>query len=133
MKDLKTGKCKDTDNYIFELFKDGVVGTDLRKSLIPLFNRMKNAIKIPECLRISNITILHKKYDKLELNDWRGIFLTSVLRALLMKLIYVLKSVLNDVMKKKKKTVNINVLDFKQMFDAEEVPHFLNSMYEAGI
>ena len=47
LKDLKTGKCKDTDNYIFELFKDGVVGTELRKSLIPLLNRMKNAIKIP--------------------------------------------------------------------------------------
>ena len=44
LKCIKTGKCKDTDNYIFELFKDGVVRTDLRKSLLLMFNRMKNEI-----------------------------------------------------------------------------------------
>ena len=131
LKDLKIGKCKDTDNYIFELFKDGVVGTDLRKSLLLMFNRMKHKMIIPECLRKANITILHKKNDKQDLNNWRGIFVTSVLRALLMKLIYgrtyplvdtnmsdaqigarkrksvrnhlfVLNSVLSDVMKTKK-------------------------------
>ena len=163
LKDLKTGKCKDTDNYIFELFKDGVIGKDLRISLLMMFNRMKSEMKIPESLRKASITILHKKNDKLDLNNWRGIFVTSVLRAILMKLIYgrtykivdsnmsdaqigarkktsvrnhlfVLNSILSDVTATtKKEAVDINVLDFKQMFDAEEVPNVLNALYEAGI
>ena len=88
LNDLKIGKCKDTNNYIFELFKDWVIGKDLRISLLVMFNKMKSEMKIPEILRKANITILHKKKDKLDLNNWRGIFVTSVLRAILMKLIY---------------------------------------------
>ena len=53
-----------------------------------MFNEMKHEMKVPECLRKANITILHKKNDKVDLNNWRGIFVTSVLRAILMKLIY---------------------------------------------
>ena len=48
LKELKTGKCKDPDNYIFKLFKDGVKGNDLRKSLLIMMTVMKNKIKIPE-------------------------------------------------------------------------------------
>ena len=88
LKELKSGKCKDSDNYIFELFKEGVIGNDLRKSLLIMMNKMKSEMKIPECLRKASITILHKKKDKLDLNNWRGIFVTSVLTVILMKLIY---------------------------------------------
>ena len=89
--------------------------------------------------------------------------MTSVLRAVLMKMIYgrtyktvdlnmtdaqigarkrksvrnhlfVLNSVMSDVMEnKKKEAIDINILDFKQMFDAEEVPNVLNALYEVGI
>ena len=163
LKELKTGKCKDPDNYIFELFKDGVIGNDLRKSILIMMNIMKNKMKIPECLRKASITILHKNKDKLDLTNWRGIFVTSVLRAILMKLIYnrtyhiidqnmsdaqigarkkksvrnhlfVLNAILSDVMTSKSKVpVDINVMDFKQMFDAEELSNVLNAMYESGI
>ena len=40
LKSLKTGKCKDPNNYIFELFKDGVIGDDLRESLLLMMNKM---------------------------------------------------------------------------------------------
>ena len=96
-------------------------------------------MKIPHCLKKASITILHKKKDKLDLNNWRGIFVTSVLRAILMKMVYertyqtvdknmsdsqigarkgksvrnhlfVLNSVVSDVMSSKKKhSVDINI------------------------
>ena len=87
IQNLKKGKCKDPDNYIFELFSDGVIGNDLRDSLLILMNKMKGQMKVPDPLRNANITILHKNKDKLDLNNWRGIFVCSGLRSILMKLI----------------------------------------------
>ena len=88
LKKLKTGKCKDPDNFIYDLFKDGVIGSDLRKSILMLVNNMKSQMKIPSDLKSANITIIHKKGNKVDLNNWRGIFVTSVVRGILMKLIY---------------------------------------------
>ena len=88
LKNLKTGKCKDPDNFIYDLFKDGVIGSDLRKSILMLVNNMKSQMKIPSDLKSANITIIHKKGNKVDLNNWRGIFVTSVVRGILMKLIY---------------------------------------------
>ena len=51
LKSLKTGKSKDQDEYISELFKEGVVGIDLKVSLLKMMNRMKTKIVVPECPR----------------------------------------------------------------------------------
>ena len=53
-----------------------------------MFNYIKDELVIPEDLRMAHITILHKKKCKLDLNNWRGIFVCSVLRTILMKLVY---------------------------------------------
>ena len=53
-----------------------------------LVNKKKVQMTIPEDLRTANITIIHKKGNKVDLNNWRGIFVTSVVRGILMKLIY---------------------------------------------
>ena len=34
---------------------------------------------------------------------------------------------------KKKESIDLNIMDFKQMFDAEELTTILNSFYEAGV
>ena len=34
---------------------------------------------------------------------------------------------------KKKDPIDVNIMDFKQMFDAEELPIVLNAFYESGI
>ena len=48
--------------------------------------------------------------------------------------LYVLNSILSDVTATfKKEAVDLNILDFKQMFDAEEASNVLNALYEAGI
>ena len=51
-------------------------------------NKMKEQTSIPECLKTANITMLHKKQSKLDLSNWRGIFVTSVIRTILMKLLH---------------------------------------------
>ena len=120
-------------------------------------------MKIPDDLKMANITIIHKKSNKVELNNWRGIFVTSVVRGILMKLIYertykvidenmtdsqigarknrsvrnhlfVLNSIMNNVMSsKKKEAIDLNILDFQQMFDTEELPSVLNAFYDSGV
>ena len=65
---LKPGKSKDPDDYICELFKDGVIGVDLKTSILMMMNKIKDDVKVPACLKNSNITILHKKNCKLDLN-----------------------------------------------------------------
>ena len=147
LKNLKNEKSKDFNGYINELFKEGVVGSDLKLSLLMMFNEMKNQVTIPECLRTAHVTILHKKKCRLDLNNWRGIFVCSVLRTILMKLIYertypkvelsmtdsqigarkhksvrnhlfVLNTILSDVMSSvKKEPIDLSIMDFKQMFD----------------
>ena len=88
LKGLKNGKSKDSQGYICELFKEGVIGNNLKESLLMMFNHMKDELTIPECLRTAHVTILHKKNCRMDLSNWRGIFVCSVLRNILMKLIY---------------------------------------------
>ena len=163
LKSLKNDKSKDPSGYVCELFKEGVIGTDLRESLLMMMNQMKAELKIPKSLRIANITILHKKKCRLDLNNWRGIFVCSVLRNILMKLVhertyekvdrnmtdlqigarrgksvrnhlFILNSIMSDVLSSvKKESIDLNIMDYKQMFDSEELSTCLNAMYEADI
>ena len=163
LKSLKKGKSKDFNGYICELFKEGVAGSDLKQSLLMMFNQMKDEMVIPECLRTAHVTILHKKKCRLDLNNWRGIFVCSVLRTILMKLIYertydildstmtdsqigarkkksvrnhlfILNSILSDVMSSiNKEPVDLSIMDFKQMFDSEKLSTCLNAMYDAKV
>ena len=156
---LKSGKSKDLNVYISELFKDGVIATNLKDSLLLMFNNMKDEMFIPDCLKTAHVTILHKKNCRTDLNNWRGIFVCSGLRSVLMKLIYdrtyekvnasmtdsqigarkkesvrnhlfILNSIISDVMGSvKKEPIDINVMDFKQMFDAEQLSVCLYALY----
>ena len=128
-----------------------------------MFNEIKDKMTIPECLRTAHVTLLHKKKCRTEFNNWTSIFVCSVLRTILMKLIYgrtyetvdasmtdsqigahkkksvrnhlfVLNSIISDVMSSvKKEPIDLNVMDFKQMFDAEELSVCLNALYDANI
>ena len=125
--------------------------------------QMKDQVVIPDALKRANITILHKKKCKLDLNNWRGVFVLSVLRIILMKLIhertypiinknmsdgqigarrnrsvrdhlFVLNSILSDVMSStKKEPIDLQIMDYKQMFDAEELETVLNAYYDSGV
>ena len=163
LKSLKTGKSKDPDNYIRELFRTETIGSDLKLSILMMMNKMKEQVAIPDALKRANITILHKKDCKLDLKNWRGIFVSSVLRTILMKLLheraypkinsnmtdaqigarrnksvrnhlFVLNAILSDVLSStKKEPIDLHIMDYKQMFDAEDLDIALNAVYEAGV
>ena len=160
---LIIGKSRDPEYLVREIFKEGVIGDDLKLSILLMMNKMKEQIAVPDSLKSANITMLHKKQCKLDLKNWRGIFVTSVLRTILMKLlhersyktvsesmtdsqigaqkhksvrnhIFVLNAIISDVLSSKKKaSIDLNIMDYSQMFDAEEVPICLNALYESGV
>ena len=86
--DLKKNKSRDNDGLINELFKLGVIGEDLKKSLLVMFMQLKKKQMIPTFLNITNITTVPKKGSRLLLQNERGIFLVAVVRYILMRMIY---------------------------------------------
>ena len=71
-----------------ELFKEDAIGEDLKLSILYMMNKMKDEMVVPESIRTVHITMLHKKKCKLDLKNRRGIFVTSVLRTILMKILH---------------------------------------------
>ena len=86
---LKNNKSRDPHGMVNEIFKPGVIGTDLKISLLKLLNEIKDKSHIPEFMQWANITSLYKgKGEKVDLNNERGIFIVSILRSILMRLVY---------------------------------------------
>ena len=57
--------------------------------LLVLFNSIKSSGKIPAFIKVANSLVIYKgKGSKNDLNNERGIFIVSTLRAILMKLLY---------------------------------------------
>jgi hypothetical protein len=89
LKTLKKDKARDPNGWINELFKDGVSGRNLKLSLLRFFNKMKEENEISEFVRLADVSTIYKgKGAKCELINDRGIFIVTVLRSILMKLIY---------------------------------------------
>jgi hypothetical protein len=161
---LKNNKSRDPHGLINELFKPGVIGTDLHLSLLTLLNKIKFNCHIPEFVEWANITSLYKgKGEKIDLENERGIFIVTVFRSILMKLIYndkysiidsnmsdsnvgarrkknirnhifVINGIIFDVLSsKKKKAIDIQIMDYKQCFDSMWLEETMNDMFEAGV
>ena len=88
LSDLKNNKSRDHEGLINELFKKQVIGDNLKKSLLLMFNKLKTEKIIPLFMNYANVTTVHKKGSRLLLENERGLFRTSVLRSILMRLIY---------------------------------------------
>ena len=86
---LKNDKARDPHGWINEIFKLGVIGTDLKLSLLLMFNRIKIDMNFPDLMKYANISSIYKgKGEKTNLSNDRGIFNITVLRSIFMKLIY---------------------------------------------
>ena len=164
LKSLKTGKCRDPEGIIREIFMEDSIGEDLKKSLLMLCNKVKETRTLPEFMQKTNICAIYKgRGDMLSLDSDRGIFLITIFRTILMKMVYqdiyplidilmsdsnigarkqknirnhifVVNLVIHDVLKKKdKKPIELMVLDYKQMFDSECLFEYMNDIYEAGV
>ena len=82
-------KCRDPGGIINEIFKPDVIGCDLQEALLDLLNLCKTEMKIPEFMKLANISnIWKKKGDKMNIDSYRGIFIVNIFRSILQKLIY---------------------------------------------
>ena len=86
--DLKNNKSRASEGLINEIFKKEVIGSDLKKSLLLMFNKCRAKKLIPILLNFADITTVHKKGSRIEPKNERGIFRVSVIRSILMRLIY---------------------------------------------
>ena len=97
LRTLKNKKCRDPKSLINELFKPGVIGSDLQIALLDLFNICKSQMKIPDIMTWSNIVnVWKKKGDKMNIESYRGIFIINKFKAIILKLIYQDKSKIID-------------------------------------
>ena len=86
--DLKNNKSRDHSGYVNEIFKEGVIGSDLKRSLLMMLNKLKLNRMIVEFMRFTNISTVPKKGSLTVLENERGIFRVDIVRSILMKIIY---------------------------------------------
>ena len=164
LKALKKEKARDPLGWANELFKEGVAGRNFKLSLLQFFNKMKMENEIPEFVRIADITTIYKgRGPKSEWINDRGIFIVTILRTILMRLIYldkyvqldksmsdsqveaqkgknvrnhiwIFNGIISDVLSSKSnKPVDIQIYDYKQCFDSLWLKECMNDLYSAGM
>ena len=47
LKNLTLGKSRDPDNIVCDIFKDGVIGDNLKESILLMMNKIKEEMKVP--------------------------------------------------------------------------------------
>ena len=163
LSNLKLNKSRDPEGYLNEIFKEGVVGDNLRISLLMMTNKLKKQKLIPKMMNKVNVTTVPKKGSRLLLTNERGIFRVSIIRCILMRLIYktkyskidqnisdcqmgarkrkgcknnifIINGIIHEVMKSiKMKPVVLQQYDYSQMFDSIDLEEALNDVYDAGV
>ena len=163
LSNLKNNKSRDPNGYINEIFKDGVIGENLKKSLLLMMNKLKKGKLIPKVMNVANVTTVPKKGSRILLKNERGIFRVSVLRFILMRLIYnikyptidknmsdcqmgarkkkgcknnifIINGIIHDVLKSKKmKPILLQIYDYAQMFDSIDLQEAIIDIYNAGV
>ena len=164
LKALKKNKSRDPNGWINELFKDGIAGSKVKLSLLHIFNKIKEENHIPEFIRLADVSTIYKgKGSKKELENERGIFVVTILRSILMRLIYsdyysildnsmsdsqigarkgknirnhlwIVYGIISDVLSSKnKKPIDIQIFDYKQCFDSLWLQECMNDFYSAGV
>ena len=89
IKSLKNNQSSDALGYINELFKPGVIGSDLKLAILKLRNQIKIEEIHPHCLEACNVSSIFKnKGSKSDFDKYRGIFRVPVFWSILEKLIY---------------------------------------------
>ena len=114
-------------------------------------------------MNFTNITTVHKKGSRIEPKNERGIFRVSVVRSILMRLLYntkypiidrnmsdcqmgarkkkgclnnifIINGIIHETLKSKKmKPVLLQIYDYSQMFDSIDLELALNDLYDVGV
>ena len=88
IKDLNKGRARDPEGWCAEIFQMNVMGEDLKTSMLELMNEIKKTGQVPDFMKRSIVTTIPKPGSKFELTNERGIFKLSVVRSVLIRLIY---------------------------------------------
>ena len=89
LKSLKNNQTRDPLGMVNELLKPGVMGQDLKKSLLLLMNGVKMNFIFPEFMKLANISSIFKnRGSRFSLANDRGIFILTVFKKVFDKLIY---------------------------------------------
>ena len=163
LRSLKPGRCRDPQGYVYEIFRSG--GKDLKDSLLNMCNLTKQKLEIPEVMQNVNIAMIPKqgKHTSTDISNQRGIFILSIFRSILMKILlkdeyemidafmsdlnvggrkgkiiqdhlFIINGIIFDHAKSKNKTpLTIAIYDFRQWFDSMWQQEVINDLYEAGI
>ena len=164
LRHLKRNKARDPNGLINELFKEEVSGKNFKVSLLTFFNRMKEENFIPDFVQLADVATIYKgKGDKSDLKNERGIFLVTIFRSILMRLIYqdfyddldksisdsqvggrkaksvrnhvwVLNGIICEVLSKKRNhPVDLQIYDYKQCFDSLWLEESMNDIFSGGV
>ena len=89
LKSLQSKKCRDPQSLANDLFKCASAGSDLKLSILHMLNKTKDTLDIPEVITNVNIAIIPKAGTPSlhDIEKQRGIFLLSVFRTIIMKLL----------------------------------------------
>ena len=91
-KSLKNNQARDPNGMISEIFKSDNAGKDLKKAVLDLMNLVLETLEIPDYMQLADISSIFKnKNSRMDLANDRGIFLLSVLRKVLDKMVYIEK------------------------------------------
>lgn len=63
---LKNNKARDPAGYVNEIFKEEIIGTDLKNSILIMMDKIKTKKNIPDFMRITNLTTVPKKGSLLD-------------------------------------------------------------------
>ena len=86
---LKSGKCRDPEGIIWEVFKEEFLGNELKLSLLILFNKIKRTRIFPAFMQNINIRAIYKGNGNVnDLESDKGIFLVTIFRTMLIKMVY---------------------------------------------
>ena len=163
LKGIKTSKARDPEGIARTIFKDNIIGDNLKESLLILFNKLKSAGKTPNFMKKAIMTTIPKKGKKILLKNERGIFLVNSVRNILMRLIFnlkyqtldthmtdsnmggrknksginhiwVMQSIIHDNMSNvKKQPIIIQQYDYRQMFDGMDSEEACGDIFEYGV
>ena len=136
------------------------MGEDLAHGLIKLFNGIKSELFIPQDLQMANITSIFKnKGSRLDLKNDRGIFILSIFRKIIDKMVYedkvddidsymsdsnigarkdknvrnhlfVIYAIINSVVQGEAKCIDMQIYDLAQAFDALWLADSMNDLWD---
>ena len=161
IKKMKRNLTCDPNGIINEIFFPNVMGSDLKLGLLSLVNGIKREIFFPKYMQLANISTIYKnKGSRMEMKNDRGIFIISVFRKFLDKLLYhdkypdidknmsdsnigarrerniknhlfVVYGIINSVLKDGKSCIDIQVYDLIQAFDSLWLEDCMIDMYDS--